>query len=106
MYMQKSAFYCFKTCADSQAPFSGIADARRRAGREPHMPIWRFCGSSPHTQGGGGLSKSTLLIILGTLTRPQCAGITPDPVRIACIQSVSTLSVCEQAKHVNKLSIS
>ena len=28
------------------------------------------------------MSKSTLLIILGTLTRPKCAGITPNPVSI------------------------
>ena len=52
------------------------------------MPIWRFCNGSPRTQGGGGLSKSTLLIILGTLTRPQCAGITPDPV---CMTPISRL---------------
>ena len=67
MYMQKSAFNCFKSCADSQAPFSGIADARRRGRpRAPHadLAILRWLPpSSPRTQGGGGLSKSTLLII-------------------------------------------
>ena len=57
-------------------PVSPTRDVGAR--QERHMPIWRFCNGSPRTQGGGGLSKSTPLIILGTLSRPQCAGITPD----------------------------
>ena len=44
------------------------------------MRIWRFCGGSPRTHGVWGLSKSTLLIILGTLTWSQSAGITPNSV--------------------------
>ena len=86
-YMQKSAFNCFKTCADSFAPFSGIADTRRRsAPGAPHadLAILRWLPPNP---GWGGLSKSTLLIILGTLTWPQCAGITPDPVCIPPIHA-------------------
>ena len=51
------------------------------------MPIWRFCGGSPRTQGGGGLSKSTLLIILGTLTQLKCVTDPPHPARIARINA-------------------
>ena len=55
MYMQKSAFNCFKSCADSQAPFSGIADARRRGRpRAPHadLAILRWLPPNP---GWGGI---------------------------------------------------
>ena len=74
-------------------PVSPTRDVGAR--QERHMPIWRFCNGSPRTQGGGGLSKSTLLIILGTLTRPQCAGITPDPV---CIPTILRLRLKAKAE--------
>ena len=67
------------------------------------MPIWRFCNGSPRTQGGGGLSKSTLLITLGTLTRPQCAGITPDPV---CMPTIAIASMLSPSLNVKLYSLS
>ena len=53
-YMQNSAFYCFKTCADSQAPFSGIADARRRGRpRAPHADLAILRWLPPYPGWGG-----------------------------------------------------